>query len=665
MNHKVRIYMVSLSAVALLGILRILIPERPFEYTGIRVVFDHFFAFAFTTLLTLNAIVLGKKILSWLKVPLITRLEQYVFSAAAGYGLIAYGIFSLGVLHLLTVWAITLLLALLTLLTIPQWGEIITDLADLLQRIRKQIRSLGTIQRLSILIVIAIVLFSLLNALTPPWAYDSLMYHLQAPRVFLERNAIDVLPEFWETAIPLTIEMLFTTGLVYQSTVVAKLLHLIYGTLFVLSLLGIGRRILRKGEAWIATAIMVGIPAVPFVSSLDYSDMAWGLYAFLALYALILWTEKPAASFLILSGIMGGLAAGSKFTGLEWIIILGFLIIVVDIKTLRSLQKIKQLVVFGTTALLVCSPWYLKNWWYTGNPFFPLIFGGPAWDDFRLSFLTTYLNSYGVGRSFIDFVLLPVNIYLQTQHFTGFNIEIPSILFPLAFLFPLFRREKPLYVLGVASFLYVFTWFIGSQQARHLIPIYPVASLLATISLFEITKKYFPKTKQLIINGVIIGLLLTSLIYQIGLALEIGAFQVALGIESKEAFVERTVADYDSIKFIKDNLPPEARVLLLWDGQGYYCDDRCISDTDQSVWPRLVENQPEPQALTAQLQSMGVTHLLYSFGDGYWFMNYHDSTGRHKRAAEYFTNVFEPACTRVIFKGRSSTLYEISCKQQD
>lgn len=138
-----------------------------------------------------------------------------------------------------------------------------------------------------------------------------------------------------------------------------------------------------------------------------------------------------------------------------------------------------------------------------------------------------------------------------------------------------------------------------------------------------------------------------------------------LGIESKETFIERNVADYDSVRFIKDNLSPEARVLLLWDGQGYYCDDRCISDTDQSVWPRLVENQPEPQALTSQLQSMGVTHLLYSFGDGYWFMNYHDSTGRHKRAAEYFTNVFEPACTRVIFKGRSSTLYEISCKQQD
>ena len=49
----------------------------------------------------------------------------------------------------------------------------------------------------------------------------------------------------------------------------------------------------------------------------------------------------------------------------------------------------------------------------------------------------------------------------------------------------------------------------------------------------------------------------------------------------------------------------------MWDGQGYYCDERCVPDTEQSRWTSMVINANyDASIISGQLSKIGITHLL-------------------------------------------------------
>lgn len=85
---------------------------------------------------------------------------------------------------------------------------------------------------------------------------------------------------------------------------------------------------------------------------------------------------------------------------------------------------------FGASALAVALPWYAKNLLWSGNPLYPFFLGGVEWSRDRLDMLMAYLESFGVGRRVIDYLLLPWNPYFRNAHFgtLGVGLEIPGLL---------------------------------------------------------------------------------------------------------------------------------------------------------------------------------------------------------------------------------------------
>jgi hypothetical protein len=136
-------------------------------------------------------------------------------------------------------------------------------------------------------------------------------------------------------------------------------------------------------------------------------------------------------------------------------------------------------------------------------------------------------------------------------------------------------------------------------------------------------------------------------------------FDVILGQESKDAFLRRTVADYPAVQFVQRELP-EARVLMMWDGQSYYCDARCLPDTEPSNWTRLVSTF-DVHTVTARLQASGVTHLLFKVEDVNWSLS-HDPTGRHRQSVAFFEDEFRPACLQVVYQDESVSIFEVTCR---
>jgi hypothetical protein len=114
------------------------------------------------------------------------------------------------------------------------------------------------------------------------------------------------------------------------------------------------------------------------------------------------------------------------------------------------------------------------------------------------------------------------------------------------------------------------------------------------------------------------------------------------------------------LNYIQTKLPANTRALMLWDGRGYYCDERCLPDIDHARWTYLVTTHPTLDEVVAELRRLGVTHLLTSV-ESVDFMLQHDPTGDHLRAARFFANEFQPKCLREVFTARGTTVYELTC----
>ena len=649
--------------VMLLGGTRWLFPERSMTYTGPRAILDAAFALGLLGLVLLLAGGLGWKVLRRLGLRELTALERAVFALPLGLGILAYGVLALGLLGLLDSRALLFWLLAVGIMSWSEWSELVARLPGWMSCQLRGFRGLRWGEK-AILLVGGLVLgLSLLHALTPPWDYDGLMYHLLAPRLFLQAGQILPLPDTWQANGPFTIEMLYTLGLAWESDTFAKLLHYVFAICLVLATFGFAQRHQGRTEAWIAVALLLGIPILPNWAPTASADMAWALYEFLALYALMLWRARQENHLLLMSAWMMGFALGCKYLALGGLGTLGVWILWQGRGTGWG-KAIRYGLAFGGLAMLVALPWYAKNWLLTGNPLYPFVFGGLDWDAERLGYLMAYLQSFGVGRRFVDYLLLPWNLYAQNTQFgtLGIMLEIPGLLLPAAILYPSGRRRRVLNAVACITGMHFMAWAVGSQQTRFLLPIFPALALLGASGLLSLVRRLQVRWKWAVASTyILVGVALSAtLLLQVVMFGVVQPTDVILGRQSKSEFLKQRLVDFTALQFVQNNLSLEERALMMWDGMGYYCDARCLPDADQSNWTRLIDATSTPIETAARLQAKGVTHLLFNRREAE-FLLHHDPTGHHEQALGFFQVEFLPACAEVIYHDEKTLVAKVSC----
>jgi hypothetical protein len=241
------------------------------------------------------------------------------------------------------------------------------------------------------------------------------------------------------------------------------------------------------------------------------------------------------------------------------------------------------------------------------------------------------------------------------------RIDIPSPLFLLALGFPFLRRDHPFRPLGWILLLRFALWAAGTQQTRFLLPLYPVLALLSAGVLEAwIAHPSARRWRQLAITGVVGGMVGVTLAYQLIYLASTRPIQVVVGGETKDAFLERSVYDYAALRYVAANLGASDRVFMAWDGQGYYCDERCVPDAEQSQWTQLVASAGTPQAVTEALRARGMTHLLVDL-EGMAFMLQHDPTGLHAAAARFMQD-YARACLETLVVSEKVQLSKLACE---
>jgi len=598
-----------------------------------------------------------------LKLPIQDKFLQVGIAFALGFGVIAHSIFVLGMLGLFTRQAMVILLFLAGIWSAPIWYSLLVYLPpSIIRAIDSWKTQTGWIKGFSILLT-AILLLTLFQALTPPWDYDALLYHLQGPRLFLDMGKIAPLPENWLTYYPFTIEMIYTLALSLGSDVTTKLIHLSFAFLLVLVTYSLGQKVAEKTGGWLASMILATIPIFPIWTASAGIDMAWALFEVISLYALLYWRENGCNRCLVLAGILSGLAAGTKYLSLGGILVSGLWILIQSRKSnLRTL--LSNGFIYGITATIICSPWYLKNLFWTGNPIYPFFFtkNGPLLE--RVAQWIDYMHNFGAGRSVVDYLVLPANIYINYESFGTFmgSIELPSLIFPIIIVYPWLKKHRLINGIFLFAFLRFILWALGSQQTRFLLPIFPLLSVISAYTLIHIKRKFREnRTITVVGKSLCYGIFIVGIFYSLSYFTLVKPFGVILGLESKNDFLSRMIHDYQGMRYIQEHTPSNTKVMMLWDGRGYYCDQRCIPDIDHAQWSALVYNLQTRDKIVAALNEQGITHLLFSLED-VDFNLIHDTNQRNLNAYLFLRDDFLPLCGKQVYQDEWVSIYQITCK---
>src|SRR5688572_14959356 len=511
--------------------------------------------------------------------------------------------------------------------------------------------------------IMAMIPILLVHAFTPVWDYDALLYHLEIPRQFLAHGRIYFDPEIMRSAYPLLGEMLFVVGMAFQLDSLSKLINLTYAFLFVLSTFTFAKRFFNREVGLVAVGILISAPAFILWATWASIDFAWACYELWSIYAVALWlaNEKTdTEKWLRLAGIMSGFAASTKYISIPSLLIVAVIITWMSMQRSkqRIVEAIRNLLTFGLSAGLVMGAWYIKNWIWTGNPVYPLVFGGPGWGPLENQILQDYMQTFGVGKSWLDYLLLPYNVYAHHDQFSTIQQEIIHPLLWLAFLFPFVVKYQKYAAIIIYAALYYIWWLFGSQVIRFLLPPSAFLVILAG-SVIERLPLFIKNSLKLL---VIIGLMTFNLVYQFLVLNNSGAFSYLAGQKSKAEFLGLFADDFRVKQYIQETLDPAERVLFLWDGRGYYCDSRCIPDNAQSAAVGLAVGSPLPQELAHSLRLDGVTYVMLSHTDVDWFIKYHDPHEYHRNALHYYESIFLPVCGKSVYEGDGMELFKVTCR---
>jgi 4-amino-4-deoxy-L-arabinose transferase-like glycosyltransferase len=210
----------------------------------------------------------------------------------------------------------------------------------------------------------------------PPTDWDSLVYHLAFPKIYLREGALIRLPWSENAHYPMNTEMLYTFALALRGDQAAQWINAAYAGLFLLLAGAAARRWAVQGAGLLTAAILVCLPVFQKVygnAATDFTVGSLGLAAFICCWRAWEAPESEAFRWRLASGLFSGLAMSSKISG-TWVVAA---IAVLEIFRAVRTRKIdgKGLALYGGAAFLLGAPWYLKP---TGTLWLRLTWSAPC-----------------------------------------------------------------------------------------------------------------------------------------------------------------------------------------------------------------------------------------------------------------------------------------------
>ncbi len=535
MNRSHSLHVLAAVFVVWIGLVLVAyyVVHKPFTPAHVRALSEAVAGLAGAGLVTALGTGVGLLLLRRLE---LTPLERLVWAATVGLGVISLAGLALGAVGLLRPWLLwPLTVAGIALTGRRLWRALHAAWDDASWRPR------GRFARWLAGYCAVMLAVALAWTLTPPTAWDGLVYHLTGPKLYLASGRVSHPLDLPYLSFPQLVEVLFAWGMGLTGERTAAVIHWFYGLLVVGAILGNhagsghergdheggdheggghagaglvpalgnhagsdrkrgdhegGERKVgdhergdheggdHKGRPYVAAAVLLSAPSIVLLMGWPYVEMALLLYTTLSFLALArFWDDgSQARGWLALSGVCAGLALSTKYTALAVLPALGITWGFWRLTDGRSRkQEAGDMLVVCGIALAVWAPWLVKNWLLTGNPLYPFFFRGVYWDEWR----AWWYDRPGTGLVYTapwKLLTAPWDATIWgVEGAAGYSATIgPLFLALLPLLFPVWRRLPAERRRGLAAAL----TFCGVLYAFWLWGIARTALLLQTRLLF-------------------------------------------------------------------------------------------------------------------------------------------------------------------------------------
>jgi len=341
------------------------------------------------------------------------------------------------------------------------------------------------------------------------------------------------------------------------------------------------------------------------------------VYSGLVLAAVRVGFDAERRNHYLLFGLFCGLAMGTKYFGLiAWFILIPCIYYVALLHG-RNVQRtvLQNLGIASAAALVIASPWYLRNWIQLGSPIYPptplLAHLFPA--KYLTSQAVQNFNNFfakvqnGMGRGPISFLLLPFHLTFHPANFIngpgGIGLA-PLALAPFGFI--VCRRSPFAQGLGLFAALQTFAWFVTGQDPRYIIHVFVIAAALAVIGwkyVQEVAPKFGPA-----LGGLVIA---CSILY--------GCFMIISSrADDLHAVVSRAFAErrrHEEVPFLETfeflNREPSVKRILVLEPRMpvYYFDKDYLRPVGRFAEESLSAGN-DLNALLSELSQLHISHVV-------------------------------------------------------
>ena len=519
--------------------------------------------------------------------------------------------------------------------------------------------------------LLALLIASILvMAAVPPVSRDALTHHLAVPKLYLKSGNMSEIPTIKFSYYPMNLDLLYLIPLYLGNDIIPKYIHFAFALLTAwLIFVFLKDRTAKTHYGLLGVLLFLSLPVILKLSITVYVDLGLVFFSTAALLYVLKWAASGNQTrHLLIAGLFCGLGLGTKYNGLISLFLLTCFIPVLYLRTnlqsddtveglaninpqqknaavMTSLRGLQAAALFVSIALLVFSPWMIRNFRWTGNPIYPLY--QKAFSSFQLADaepesvrgLTAEqdmdtgdgrlghfaLRKRAFNETFLELITTPVRIFFQgrddnPKYFDG-------RLNPYLFLFPFFafigfkrlskqQRRENIALLSFAVLFLLYTFLQIDMRIRYIAPIIPPLVILSVIGLYQtdiwIRHKWTGPRRRVgfgFVAVAVMGLLALNAHYLVKQFRYVDPISYLSGQIGRDNYIKKYRKEYPAIQFVNHHLPPNARLLAIYLGNRIYYSDREIVCDDAFI-KKAIAAASSADALADILRSRDFSHLF-------------------------------------------------------
>ena len=564
-------------------------------------------ATALLVLLALSSTGIGRVALGLMRLDDLSEGQRTLIGCTLGLGFYALAVFALAAVGLLGLVSVLALVAFSWIVGFTQMREVVLSVGPDRALLRER-----PVLATGVLACLAAVLWT---AWVPPHQYDSLVYHLPLAEAYARTGSLAPLGHLLYSHFPQNAELLFSMGLLLGSPLVPQLLSWLALALSVAWVFEMGKREIPLTAALLACLMTAGHTAVMLLSATTYVESFVMLWVTAAVLSLLRWEQIAAVepsrrSWLALSAMFAGLAAGTKLTAL---VCPALLLIALTARAARR-RSWGESAFFAALAGAAVLPWFLKDWLFVGNPVYPF-FADDAAARGYFAFLTGYRHP--PEDLLAEFAAFPFLAATGNPRYgggmdalgtPGWGLLVAAA--PTA-LWAASRNRWLRWIVGYCAAHWL-VWLATGTVLRFLTALVPLASLAAAAGLACVWDACGPRARACLVGGVAL-LVGVNLWLFLSVHALVGSERVLLGLDAPEEWLARRLDYYPCARWASERLPKDARVLVWGDQRGFYLARAHATTSPMAPNPHMswADQASGPDELARLLRERGgFTHVL-------------------------------------------------------